>query len=123
MNYNSLYTDFKDLFPNYSNQFDRFSADAKADENDGIHVLFSFVVIPFTLSLLNNDKNEEIIKAFDYFEQMASSKTSDITEVLEFTVLENLISSGSSILEKSKNFMGTETLKSCLNIEKYLLID
>ena len=120
MIYEQLYSDFKKLFPENITLLDKFADDANADENDGMHIMFSFVVVPFVLNLLNNGSSDELKVAFDFFEKMAVSDSRDITEVLEFTVIENLMSNGKKLYENAKKYMGTETIICCKRVEKYL---
>ena len=122
MMYDRLYSDFKALFPEDSDVFNKLSREANADESDGVHVMFSFVIIPFVLSLMNENNTDKLKTAFDYFEKMALSDSADITEVLEFTVIENLMSNGQRIYESAKKYMKPETIKCCKRAEKYLNI-
>lgn len=46
MIYNNLYSEFVALFPECSDTFKQLASEAKADETDGMHIMFSFVVIP-----------------------------------------------------------------------------
>lgn len=106
MDYNNLYSDFSALFPECTDELKALANAADAEETDGMHIMFSFVVIPFVLDLLNNDETDKLKRAFDYFESMALSDSVDITEVLEFTIIENLMSNGQAVYNKAKNYMG-----------------
>lgn len=120
MTYSELYHDFQALFPTKTIQLDQLAKSALADESDGMHIMFSFVVVPFVIRLLKEDDSEALTQAFRFFEEMASSGDAKITEVLEFTVIENLMSNGVAIFEAAKKYMGTEMLKSCENVSQYL---
>lgn len=122
MNYKDLYSNFKAMFPECNGSFQSLEQEANADETDGMHIMFSFVVIPFILDLLKNDEKDKLKKAFDYFEKMALSDSADITEVLEFTVLENLMSNGQDIYGKAKSYMGNNTMDCSKKAEQYLQI-
>ena len=122
MTYNNLYSEFVALFPECSETFKSLAAEANADETDGMHIMFSFVIIPFVFNLLNDDDSKKLEKAFDYFEKMASSDSTDITEVLEFTVIENLVSNGKTIYDKAKTYMNDNMLACCNRIEQYLKV-
>ena len=122
MMYDRLYSDFKALFPEDSDVLNKLSREANADESDGMHVMFSFVIIPFVLSLMNANNTDKLKTTFDYFEKMALSDSADITGVLEFTVIENLMSNGQRIYESAKKYMKPETIKCCKRVEKYLNI-
>lgn len=84
-----------------------------------MHIFFGFVVVPFLQHLFDEHNNEAVKTAFGFFEKMAISGDTEIGEVLEFTVLENIISSGNAYLSKCKQYMGSETLLCCAEIEKY----
>ena len=120
MIYNNLYSEFVALFPECSDTFNRLATEANADETDGMHIMFSFVIIPFVVDLLDHDESIKLEKAFAYFEKMASSDSTDITEVLEFTVIENLMSNGKKIYDKAKTYMNDAMLACCNRIEQYL---
>lgn len=122
MTYNNLYSDFKAMFPEYADTLDKLALGADADESDGMHIMFSFVVIPFVLELLNKDDTPNLSKAFAYFEKMAVSDSADITEVLEFTVIENLMSNGYHVYNKAKTHMGQTMLECCKTAEDYLKV-
>lgn len=122
MNYKNLYADFHALFPDCADELKKFAKKADADETDGMHILFSFVVIPFVMHLLEKSDDGKLSKAFDYFEKMASSDSADVTEVLEFTVVENLMSHGQLVYDKLKKYMGENMLACCKRVEQYLQI-
>ena len=52
MNYYNLYADFNSLFPECTDELKALANAADAEETDGMHIMFSFVVIPFILDLL-----------------------------------------------------------------------
>lgn len=123
MTYEKLYNNFKELFPDEKEILTKYEMESGASPSDGPHILFSFVVIPFILSLLQADNPSALRRAFAYFEEMASSDSTQVVEVLEFTVIENLLSHGKEIADKAKKYMGQETLKSCQVIEPYFSSD
>ena len=120
MDYNSLYSDFRTLFSSDSDRLDQLAKAANTDESDGMHIMFSFVVIPFVIGLLHENNTEKLTRAFGFFEEMASSDDIAITEVLEFSVIENLMSNGKTVYEQAVKFMGPETLKSLEAVSRYL---
>lgn len=123
MEYYNLYADFIALFPDDADKFKELSIQADADENDGMHIVFSFIVIPYVLELFKNDDDSKLSKAFSYFEKMASSESADVTEVLEFTIIENLMSNGKSIYDKAKTYMSKNMLECCTRAEQFLQVD
>lgn len=53
---------------------------------------------------------------------MASSDSADVTEVLEFTVIENLMSNGQTVYDKAKQYMGTNMIECCKRAEQFLQV-
>ena len=86
-------------------------------DDDGMHVLFGMVITPFVIHLIESKDMSGIAKAFEFFEEMDLSGSPDICEVLEFSVLENLISS--PVFPKCKEYMLSETRKSCEALEQW----
>ena len=119
MKYENLYSDFKSLFPEHADEIENIAKKVSAEPSDGMHIMFGMVVVPFVLVLLSKNKDIELNKAFVFFEEMAHSEDSLISEVLEFSILEELISQDEEILKKLKTYMGYETYKSCSSLEKF----
>lgn len=88
--YENLYNEFKNIFPEYHDYFLNAEKENLVDETDGAHVSFAFCVIPLIYKFSDEEKKEELKKAFDYFEMMASSDDHLISEVVAFTILENI---------------------------------
>ena len=121
MKYENLYNDFKNLFPSDINKLDKLASDNLIDDSDGMHVIFGMVVVPFLVELVKNNDTNKIRIAFDFFEKMAKDSNSMISEVLEFTILEDIISRGKKIINICKPYMKKNTLDSCMKVEKYML--
>lgn len=122
MTYNELYKDFISMFPKNLEKIKAIAADSLVEDSDGMHVLFGMVVIPFVKDLLNNNQTDKITTAFEFFENMAKSTDEMISEVLEFTILEDFISDGKEFLSKCLPYMGPETKKSCQAVMKYMKV-
>ena len=120
MTYNNMYSSFKKLFPECAEQFNDLEKESFVDDSDGMHIVFSLVVIPFVLKLLKTTDVERLRVAFAFFEKMAESDAREITEVLEFTVIENLMSNGREVFETAKQYMGKEMLDSCERVGFYM---
>lgn len=120
MTYNELYKDFISVFPENLEKIKAIAADSLVEDSDGMHVLFGMVVIPFVKDLLNNNQTDKITTAFEFFENMAKSTDEMVSEVLEFTIMEDFISEGKEFLSKCLPYMGSETKKSCQAVMKYM---
>ena len=85
------------------------------------HIVFGDVVVPVVIEWLSEyqTKNSELIRAFSFFEEMATSGDKMVEEVLGVTVLEQL-GDGRSILQVARTFMGNQTRELSDNIEKGL---
>ena len=117
MTYDNLFSEFCEIFKNDEEIISGIQTDLSINDDDGMHVLFGMVITPFVINLIETENLIEIEKAFDFFEKMDLSGNSNICEVLEFSVLENLISS--PVFPKCKKYMLPETRKSCEAIEQW----
>ncbi len=87
MKYESLYDDFVSLFPEYDHVIKQLEeTNAVLPAEDGMHVLFGFVVAPFVAKLIETDAEDIIQRSFNFFEEMALSGSENIGEVLDFTI-------------------------------------
>ena len=121
MKYESLYDEFIKSFPDDLSRLQEIAKCAAVEPSDGMHIMFGMVVIPFVMELLENCKETKVKAAFGFFEKMAEVDNSMISEVLEFTILEDIISRGKETLEKCKSYMGQKTLEHCAIVEKYMM--
>ena len=110
MNYNDIYDGFINLFPEDKKTFEELSSTNGACKEDGMHIMFGMVVVPFLKKIVINEPDKAQI-AFEYIEKMETSGNSDIAEVVEFTILETLLDSDDKqdILENCIKYMGKET--------------
>lgn len=123
MEYKSLYNDFcKYVGINYDD-VKEYITDNIIDETDGQHIWFGMVVLPYIINIIKNNDEVRLKKTSEFFEEMAKSNNSEITEVLEFTVLEGLASEYIDEYLAFKKYFMNETVKSCDNIEKYVLVN
>ena len=119
MQYEKLYDEFKNLFPEDIDRLDELAKTQSAEPTDGMHIMFGMVVVPFLIELLSENESEKLKVAFEFLEKMAKSKDTLIAEVLEFSVLEDFISQDKKVLNMLKGYMGPETLESCVSLEKF----
>ena len=119
MKYDELYKTFKEEIPEGSSFFEVKEKENLIDETDGIHIVFGMVIVPYILYIVQNNKMLEINKVFSFLENMAICEDIKIKEVLDFTVLEQLVDEGQDILEQCKQYMKKNTLKHCEEVEKY----
>ena len=121
MKYETLYEEFARRFPDDKQRLEEIAKTASAEPSDGMHIMFGMVVVPFLMELLKNNDEKKLNTAFAFFEQMAETDNPMISEVLEFTILEDIISRGKDILAEFKPYMKRKTLESCFAVEKYMM--
>lgn len=121
MKYDTLYDEFLKLFPDDRDWLHEKASELSAEPSDGMHIMFGMVVVPFVVELLEREDERKLKIAFDFFEKMAKAENPMISEVLEFTILEDIISRGKAILDKCKGYMKQKTLDSCIVVEKYMM--
>lgn len=120
MQYDELYKDFKEEIPEGFSFFKIKEKENMIDETDGIHTAFGMVIVPYILHIVQNKKILEINKVFSFLENMAKCEDIKVNEVLDCTVLEQLVDEGYVTLEQCKQYMEENTLKHCEVVEKNL---
>ena len=117
MKYDELYSEFKKIMN--TDELVIIQKNNNVDESDGMHILFGMVVTPFLEEQLKENNTENLNSIFNFFEDMEKLEDNLIQEVLEFTVLENLLSYDSVTKEKAIKYMRPETKKVFLTINNY----
>lgn len=121
MVYENLYSEFKERVPECKEFCRKKEVENLIDETDGIHIYFGLVVVPYIIEVALS-KNESISrKVFEFLEEMAISGDARIDEVLDFTILEQIIDGDKSILDKCKKLMLPQTILHCEKIKEYFL--
>ena len=57
MQYEMLYDEFKNLFPEDIDRLDELAKTQSAEPTDGMHIMFGMVVVPFLLELLSENES------------------------------------------------------------------
>ncbi len=118
MKYEDLYTDFLSLFPEDIEYFKKCEEETGATSEVGIHVVFGMVVVPFITKIVK-DAPDKAKKAFEFFEEMEKSDDPQIAEVLEFTVLENLLTEDKDMMSEYAKYFGKETKEAAASVGKW----
>lgn len=121
MKYDELYKTFKEEISEGYSFFEIKEKENLIDETDGMHVVFGMVIVPYILYIVQNNKTLEINKVFSFLENMAICEDVKIKEVLDFTVLEQLVDERQDVLGQCKQYMKKNTLEHCEEVEKYFL--
>ena len=108
--YNAMFDWFIELFPDDKEWFDNKCKEMDTFPEDGMHVVFGMVVVPYILEVAIADERKMEI-TFDFIERMEFYGISKIAEVIEFTVLENLHGADKDKLDLCLKYMGSETKK------------
>lgn len=89
------------------------------DDNSGVHTVFSFVFVPLFKKAINENDSELANRMALFLEKMESSGVQWVSEVVEFTVLEELCDEyNDDVLEK---YFLPETTLALREIRKYIL--
>lgn len=119
MVYENLYEEFINRIPECEEFCRRKEEENLIDETDGIHIYFSLVVVPYIIEILVSDDLSVGRRNFEFIEEMAKSNDVMISEVLDFTILEQIIDEDKSVFDKFKKLMLPETILHCEKIEEY----
>ncbi len=121
MNYSEMFNEFKKYVDVSENDLSKYINENNIDEQDGMHVWFEFVVTPFLLDAIKNNKTKEITKSFEFIELCLNSKDKEITEVIEFSLLEGIVADIGININVLGKYLGNETKKSIVSIKKYII--
>ena len=119
MTYDNLFEDFKEAIPEGMKFYEKKMKECDVDETDGKHVIFAMVIVPYIFHVVQNKEEEIIKKVFCFLEEMAICEDIKVQEVLDFTILENIVDEGPEILQQYKQYMGSNTLEQCEEVEQY----
>ena len=120
MHYEMLYQDFQNNIPDCRSFCYNKEKDNLIDSDSGIHTIFGMVIVPYIMKKIREKDDITVKKIFAFMENMAICKDVRVREVLDFTILEQLIDDGDNRLDHIKKYMGANTLENCEEIEKYL---
>lgn len=121
MKYNEMFNEFKKYVGVSDNKLSKYIIENNIDEQDGMHIWFEFVVAPFLLDAIKNNKTKEITKSFEFIELCLNSKDKEITEVIEFSLLEGIVADIGININILDKYLGNETKKSIVSIKKYII--
>lgn len=121
MKYDGLYREFREKIPEGINFYEAKERENLIDGTDGIHIIFGMVIVPYILYSIQGNDMPLTRKVFAFLEDMAVCEDIKVKEVLDFTILEQLVDKGHEFLNLCKQYMGVNTLKHCEEVEKYFL--
>lgn len=118
MNYNDLIL----MASNYIDEFKKqYLIDLERDNIDkdsGVHTVFSLVFNPVLFNAISNNDEALINKMFKFMEAMETSGDIYVSEVLEFTILEEL--ADEFYESEITKYMGAETKMAYNEISRYI---
>ena len=108
MDYKSLYGSYLKSIKTLKAELEMFRKSENIDMEDGMHIIFGMVVLPFMLKNLNNAGF--LSQSFDFFEEMFECEDRLVQEVLDFTILEGIADQNEETRKSLKSFMRSNTL-------------
>lgn len=125
MKYETIYTDFKNLFSEEKEYFSTCEKNSViGDDGDELsHMSFGIFVMPFIYRLLGNEDDARLRKAFSFFEDMAKSEDYRVQNLLQVTILENLTTESEEIYKAAQKYIGPETKKFVNQVATYMNIE
>lgn len=120
MNKENVVKCYLNKVPEIQEEFSKQCKENLIDHSDGVHVIWSLVIMPCVINLTKDLKeNKEVLeRTFAFFEEMALSDE-EVREILLYSVLENL-GDDKELLNTVIPLMGKNTLKYSEQIENFL---
>ena len=94
-------------------------AEEEISEEDGMHTIFSFIIVPLIGEWCKTDKQIGN-QIFDFFENMARVDDTGVLEILDFSVLEPIADMNESEREIIENYMKSETMERYQHIRDHM---
>ena len=123
MVYNEMFNEFKKYVGINDDELSNYISENNIDNSDGMHIWFEFVITPYLINIIKNNNINKIIKSFEFVEQCLKTKNTDITEVIEFSLLEGVVAEIGLKINELYIYFGEETIKSIDCIKKYIQIN
>ena len=117
MNYETIYQDFIDLFPDDQKYFEELQKENDVD-TDTMYLLFGMVVCPF-LHKIVEESDEKAKKAFQFIENMELSNDDEIANLADVGILEVILTDENGGINKFKNYLGEKTMKSVKHLSNF----
>lgn len=118
MKYNELYNSFVSLFPEDIGVFKELETNADVNnEEDGIYIMYGLVVVPYIRRIITEDP-DKAKKAFDFFETMKKDEDAEVGNVVDVSVLEDLITENGGF-GKYLPYVGEQALKAARYISQF----
>ena len=95
------------------------------DEETGVHIIFGFIIMPYVIRLINNKgSNDDILlhEIFTFFEQMATQGDTKVKEVLDFTIIEDILEAGEQVIEGAYKYMQVVTCMHFEDVRRYFKV-
>ncbi len=105
LTYENAYQQFKNEFKDDADFFKERESETGVDDTDGRHIQFGMVVVPFLYHLADIQDEAKIKKCFDFFDKMSVSSDKELSAVVQFSILEAVVSN-KDYLSKLKIFHG-----------------
>ncbi len=120
MKYEEMFNEYKKYVGISDEDIAKYIDENNIDENDGMHIWFEFIVTPIVLDAIKNNNSNLIAKSFEFVENVLKTDDRDITEVIEFSLLEGIVSELGENINEIDLYFGPETSKSIGAIKKYI---
>ena len=120
MTYESLYRDFLDFLPEKSEEIKNCMAKVDVEPDEGMHIVFGEVIVLLMIKWVK-EKDPVVQKAFEFIETMAMCNDKQISEVLDFTILESFADQEPEVYAAIKEQLEPNTEERCKAIEEYIL--
>ena len=117
-------TIFKQI-PEIEKEYLEKKEEYSVDEETGVHIIFGFIIMPYVIRLINKkESNDDILlnKIFTFFEQMAIQGDTKVKEVLDFTIIEDILEAEDEVREGAYEYMQVVTRMHFEEVRRYFKV-
>lgn len=112
LTYENAYQEFKNEFKEDSLFFTNKEKETAIDDTDGAHLQFGMVIVPYLYHLVELEDVSKIKECFDFFDRMSTSSDKELSAVVQFSILENIVTDEIYLSKLEKHL--TDEMKSYL---------
>ncbi len=112
LTYENVYQEFKNEFKEDSSFFTCKEKETSINDTDGAHLQFGMVIVPYLYHLIDLKDDAKIQKCFNFFDRMSNSVDKELSAVVQFSILEDIVTNQKYSNKLEKYF--TDEMKSYL---------
>lgn len=90
MKYENLVNEARHDIPEFEAEYTKMINEGTLYADSGVHIVFSYAFVPLVIDAIKSNDQDLENRLFDFIEKMAESNDKLVSEVVDFTIMEEL---------------------------------